>query len=233
MLPLRDNVPTRTTPVVNYVLIAANVAVFFHELALGRGLQRFIDHYALVPLRYAATALIHKIGVTAWLAPFFTSMFLHGGWLHIIGNMWVLWIFGDNVEDALGHLRYLAFYLACGLAAAGTQLWASWRSPYPTLGASGAIAGVMGAYLLLYPRARVLTLVPIFFFLKVVELPATLFLGLWILLQFYSGTAALAHTGELGGVAWWAHVGGFLSGIILLGLFLPRSGSSSSGRRRR
>ncbi len=225
MLPLRDNVPTRTTPVVNYALIAANAAVFFHELSLGRGLERFIDRYGLVPGHYASLALAHRAGWQAFLAPFITSMFLHAGWLHILSNMWCLWIFGDNVEDAMGHARYLLFYLICGLAAAATQLWASWHSPYPTLGASGAIAGVMGAFLLLYPRARVLTLVPIFIFVRLIEVPATLFLGLWILTQFYSGTLSLHHTGPLGGVAWWAHIGGFMTGIILLGAFVPDSGA--------
>ena len=224
MLPLRDNVPTRTTPVVNYVLIAANVAVFFHELALGRGLQRFIDHYALVPLRYAAPALIHKIGVTAWLAPFFTSMFLHGGWLHIIGNMWVLWIFGDNVEDRLGHGWYLLFYLICGVAAALFHTLLNAGSTVPTVGASGAIAGVMGAYFLLYPRARVLTLVPLFF-VFFMWLPAWVVLGFWFVVQFLSGAATSigSHSGSSSGIAFWAHVGGFLAGMLLIKLFPARA----------
>ena len=227
MLPLRVEPPAKTRPVVNYALIAANAAVFAHELALGRGLQAFVARYGLVPLRYASPGLLHKIG--PWAAiPFFSSMFLHGGWLHILANMWCLWLFGRHVESALGHLRYLAFYLLVGLAAGGVQVWASWGSPLPTVGASGAIAGVMGAFIVLHPSARVLTLVPIIVFLKTVEIPASIFLALWFWSQLYSGTLALSQAGRLGGVAWWAHIGGFLSGIVLLGPFLQQP----AGRRR-
>jgi membrane associated rhomboid family serine protease len=227
MLPLRDNIPSRTTPFVNYALIVANAAVFFHELSLGRQLPHFIATYGIVPLTYAA----HGQTLERLIVPLFSSMFLHGGWLHVISNMWCLWIFGDNVEDALGHGKYLLFYVLCGLAAAAAQIWASWGSPLPTLGASGAIAGVMGAYLILYPHARVLTLLPIFIFVKLVEVPASLFLGIWIWSQLYSGAFAVGNAGRLGGVAWWAHIGGFLSGIVMLGVFL--AGGGSSPRRRR
>jgi membrane associated rhomboid family serine protease len=222
MLPLRDNIPSKSLPLVNVALIAANAFVFAHELSLGRGLQAFVLDFGVVPLRYASPGLAAEQGLGQWLLPLVSSMFIHGGWLHILSNMWCLWIFGDNVEDALGHARYLIFYLACGVAAAGTQVWASWGSAHPMVGASGAIAGVMGAYLILYPHARVLTLVPIFFFLKLVEVPASIFLVIWAWSQIYSGTLALAQTGQLGGVAWWAHVGGFLSGIVFLGPFLAR-----------
>ena len=220
MLPLRDNIPCRTTPLVNYAIIAANAAVFYHELTLGRHLQHFMMTYGLVPANHVSPSLAK---IQHQLIPFFSSMFIHGGWLHILSNMWCLWIFGDNIEDALGHLKYLLFYLLCGLAAAGAQLWAAWGSPYPTIGASGAIAGVMGAYMILYPRARVLTLVPIFFFVRIIEVPASIFLGLWVWSQLYSGSLAVGNVGRLGGVAWWAHIGGFLAGIVLLGAFLSRA----------
>ena len=226
MLPLRDNIPSKTTPFVNYALIAVNAAFFAHELTLGRQLQPFMTHWGVVPLRYAAAGMLAKIGPLHYFGPLFVSMFLHGGWMHILSNMWCLYIFGDNVEDTLGHGKYLAFYLLCGLAAGAAQVWASWGSPYPTIGASGAIAGVMGAYMVLFPSARVLTLVPLFVFVRLMEIPASLFLGLWIWSQFYSGTLALAQAGRLGGIAWWAHIGGFLAGIVLLGVFL-------GGRRRR
>ena len=223
MLPLRDNIPSKSAPIVNYALIAANAAVFAHELALGPHLSGFVNEMGLVPLRYASPGLVHRLPWDRLVAPFFVSMFMHGGWLHIVSNMWCLWIFGDNVEDAMGHFKYLLFYLLVGLAAASAQLWASWGSPYPTIGASGAIAGVMGAYIVLYPSARVLTLVPIFFFLKLVEIPASIFLGLWFWSQLYSGAMALSNTGRLGGIAWWAHIGGFLAGIVLLGPFLAKA----------
>lgn len=215
MLPLRDDVPSKTTPWVNYLLILANAAVFWHELTLGRHLDGFVRAYALIPARLEPVS-------------FLTSMFLHGGWMHVLSNMWCLWIFGDNVEDSLGHGRYLLFYLLGGLAAGAAQVWAAWGSTIPTVGASGAIAAVMGAYLLMFPHARVRTLIPFFIFFRIVEVPATIFLGLWAWSQFYSGSLALKHTGLGGGVAWWAHVGGFLGGMILLGLFLP-----AKGKRRR
>jgi membrane associated rhomboid family serine protease len=154
--------------------------------------------------------------------PFLTSMFLHGGWLHLIGNMWYLWIFGDNIEDRIGHFSYLIFYLLCGLGAGIAHTTLNYDSTAPSIGASGAIAGVLGAYLVSYPFARVLTLVPIFVFLQVIEIPALIVLGFWFLVQFLYGATALASaTGNSGGVAWWAHVGGFIVGMILVSLF-PR-----------
>jgi hypothetical protein len=229
MLPIRDNVPVKRFPFVNFAIIGANVWVFFHELGLGAKLDKFISLYGLIPLRYAKAGLLHKIGLKAYLTPLFSSMFIHGGWMHILSNMWVLYIFGDNIEDRLGHLRYLLFYILCGLAAALTQVWFSRGSPVPTVGASGAIAGVMGAFFILYPFARVATLIPIFFFFfRVIDIPAVIFLGLWFWIQIYSGNMAQAGA-ELGGVAWWAHVGGFISGILLLTLFVgsPRSAGGS------
>lgn len=214
MFPIRDNVPVKTIPFVNFGLIAANGWVFFRELSMGpKALDKFIFKYGLVPLHYARPELLDKIGLKAYLTPFFSSMFLHGGWMHVLSNMWVLFIFGDNIEDRLGHLRYLVFYLLSGLAAAAAQVWFSWGSPVPTVGASGAIAGVMGAFFILYPFARVATLIPIFFFyFRVIDIPAVVFLGVWLWIQISSG---LGPAGA-GGIAWWAHIGGFLSGIALL-----------------
>ncbi len=220
MIPLRDNVPRKTLPFTTLGLVGANAWVFLKELAMGRRLDRFILRWGLVPKRYAVPGAWAKLGAKAYFGPFLSSMFLHGGWLHILSNMWVLVIFGDNVEDRLGHLRFLWFYLACGLAAGLAQIWASWGSPIPTIGASGAIAGVMGAFFVLYPRARIVTLIPIFIFFETIELPAFLFLGLWLWMQIYSGSHAF---GGAGGVAWWAHVGGFSAGLVLHPLFLrPR-----------
>jgi membrane associated rhomboid family serine protease len=222
MIPFRDNIPSRTIPVINVSLIVANVLVFFYELSLGgRGLERLIAHYGVVPAAVLAWPR-SDASFTAMALPFFTSMFLHGGWLHLIGNMWYLWIFGDNVEDRLGHFIYLVFYLLCGIGAGIVHTILNAGTRIPSVGASGAIAGVLGAYVVSYPFARVLTLVPIFVFLQVIEIPALLVLGLWFVMQFLYGTASLAATApNAGGVAWWAHVGGFIIGIILVGLF-PR-----------
>jgi len=196
---------------VNYVLIGANVLAFFFELSLGTHLQSFVMVFGVVPERTIAI-LTREPGLLHYAVfPFFTSMFLHGGWLHLLGNMLYLYIFGDNVEDALGHVRYLLFYLACGVAASATHLALNLDSAVPTVGASGAIAGVLGAYFLLYPKARVVTLLPLFIFIQIIEIPAFLFLGFWFLLQFISGTAASASQ-NAGGVAWWAHIGGFAAG---------------------
>jgi len=210
MFPLRDENPSATLPWITRSLIVINVAVFLYELALGRALGTWMATYALIPLRVTLALQ----GNEPFLAPgltFVTSMFLHLGWLHLIGNMWYLWIFGDNVEDRLGHVRYLLFYLAAGLAAGALHSLVSYESRVPTVGASGAIAGVLGAYAAAYPRARVVTLIPLFPFFQVVALPALLVLGLWFGFQFLSGALSLAGAG--GGVAWWAHIGGFAFGF--------------------
>jgi membrane associated rhomboid family serine protease len=222
MIPFRDNIPSRTFPLINISIVIANVLVFFYELSLGaRGLDRFITHYGVVPAAVLAWPQ-SDLSFTTVALPFFTSMFLHGGWLHLIGNMWYLWIFGDNVEDRLGHSAYLIFYLLCGIGAGIVHTILNAQTTIPSVGASGAIAGVLGAYVVSYPFARVLTLVPIFVFLQVIEIPALLVLGFWFVMQFLYGTASLAAAGpNAGGVAWWAHVGGFIIGIILVGLF-PR-----------
>ncbi len=227
MIPLKDDVPSRTVPVVNYALVALNVLAFVLELRMGPGLGRFFSQAAVIPALYTgpsgrfglidvfATSLDPELGPRV-----FVSMFLHGGILHILGNMLYLWIFGDNVEDRMGHLRYLIFYFLCGWAAAYAHIWADSTSRLPSIGASGAIAGVLGAYLVLFPRARVVTLLPLGFFSQLVRIPAIFFLGFWFLQQFILGALSLnAPTAQTGGVAWWAHIGGFAAGLALVGLF--------------
>jgi len=218
MIPLRDNIPSLKRPIINYSIITLNVLAFLLELSLGPGLEGFIHTFGFVPGRFL-TYLWHGAFAAMWL-PMFTSMFLHGGWLHLLSNMWTLHIFGDNVEDTLGHGSFVMFYLACGVVACLTQFLFAPTSPIPMVGASGAIAGVMGAYFSLFPWARVLCLVPFFVFFMV-ELPAYIFLGLWFLLQFYQGSFSILGPGFKGGVAFWAHVGGFLAGMLLLRVFKP------------
>ncbi len=212
MIPLRDSVPSRSTPWVNYFLIALNTVVFLYEVSLSSALQnQFILQWGLVPFRFwHFTRLV-------W-PTIFTAMFLHGGWMHYLGNMWVLFIFGDNVEDRMGHLRYLIFYLLSGLAAALLQAFFTMNSNAPMIGASGAIAGVMGAYMVLFPWGRVLTVIPLFIFFTTVEIPSVIFLGFWFFLQVFSGL----DMGANGGVAWWAHVGGFLFGMLAVQIFARR-----------
>jgi rhomboid family protein len=212
MIPLRDNVPSSRFPAVTLILIGLNTVVFLRELALGPHLQDLMFNYAIIPARYTHVGLLQVQAI-------FTSMFLHGGWIHLIGNMWVLWIFGDNVEDRLGHAGFFILYLASGVAAAMLHIYTNAGSMVPTIGASGAIAGVMGSYFRFYPGARVETLIPPFFFGPTFVLPAVLFLGWWFLLQFFNG--ALTLSARSGGVAWWAHVGGFIFGFAV-SLFIPR-----------
>ncbi len=211
MIPLRDTQPEETYPGITRLLVLVNIVVFLLEIQSQATFPGFIRAYALIPHRFWTAH-----GWDRW-APVFTSMFLHGGWLHLIANMWALWLFGDNVEDALGHGRFLVFYLACGVVANIAQSAVDVLSTTPSLGASGAIAGVLGAYLLFYPTARVLTLIPIFIFPWFVELPAVVFLGLWFFAQLSGGLASLGTAGGStgGGIAFWAHVGGFVSGLVL------------------
>jgi membrane associated rhomboid family serine protease len=217
MIPLRDTNPSRTVPYVTYSFIAINVVVFLIEILHGQGMGEFIAAYGLVP--YSMTNDFNVMGIrAATFFPLLTSMFLHGGWMHLIGNMLFLYIFGDNVEDRFGHLRYFFFYIIAGVAAALTQVFMSPQSEVPMVGASGAIAGVLGSYVFMFPKARILTLIPIIFYFQVVELPAFLFLGIWFLMQIFSGVFSLGIGGDAGGVAWWAHIGGFVAGVIL---FLP------------
>jgi membrane associated rhomboid family serine protease len=229
MFPIRDDVPSRHAPVMTVLLIGANTAAFLFAATLPRDQVRELFYLmGIVPARFAHPTWAARVGFPLhdyW--PFLTSMFLHGGWLHLIGNMWTLWIFGDNVEDRMGPFRFLGFYLLCGIAAGITHLLTNPSSTVPTVGASGAIAGVMGAYFILYPRARILMLFPLFVFPLFFEIPAFLFLAYWFVAQVLSGSLALAGPTEVGGVAWWAHGGGFLAGAVLFGVFLrPRRGAS-------
>ncbi len=213
MIPLKTDQPRISFPIINLLLIAANVAVFIHELSLGPHQQAaFMMMYGMVPSHVGA-ALHSGTGIGLALEPLFTSMFIHSGWLHIIGNMWFLWIFGDNTEDAFGHFGYLIFYLTCGLAGGFTHIVANWGSHLPAVGASGAIAGVMGAYIVLYPRARILTLIILVIFFFTVRLPAVVVIGIWFAIQFFSGIGTLG-VAQAGGVAFWAHIGGFVVGAI-------------------
>ena len=204
---------------VTYALIAANAAVWLFQVSLGDAATDFVYAYSVIPFRYLELFPRDPVEL---LTPLF-AMFLHGGWLHILGNMLYLYIFGDNVEDMLGRGKFLLFYLLCGVLSFATQILFQSRSMVPNVGASGAIAGVLGAYFVLFPRARVLTLVPLFIFFPLVEIPAFFFLGIWFLIQFLSGAASLGRSSAFaGGVAWWAHIGGFVAGIILLKALLPR-----------
>jgi len=228
MIPLRDSHPSFLRPSVTYTLIGLNVLVFFFELSLGTHLRQFIVMFGFIPHRF-----LLQVGEGAWAAsllPMFTSMFLHGGWLHLIGNMWTLYIFGDNVEDTLGHGKYVVFYLASGLAGCLAQLLFNPGSPIPMVGASGAIAGVMGAYFSLFPHSRILTLIPILFFV-VIEVPAYVFLGLWFLLQFFAGSFSILGSQSQVGVAFWAHVGGFAAGFFFLRLLMLGKARSPSQTR--
>jgi rhomboid family protein len=221
MFPLRDTIPSQRAPLVTWLLVLLNGLAFAFELRLPEDeLHAWIERYAVVPVRMTLTpeAFLEQPG--AYL-PLLTSMFLHGGWLHVIGNLWTLVIFGDNVEDRMGRLRFLVFYLLCGCVAGAVHVHFNADSSVPTLGASGAIAGVMGAYFLLYPRAKVITLIPILFYPLFVELPAFVFLGLWFSAQVLS-TLAETEPGEAGSIAFLAHVGGFVTGVLLHRLFLRR-----------
>jgi len=219
MLPIRDRNPAPIAPYVVYVLIALNLFAFFIELGQSpEELGEFVERFGVVPFRVTAALRGEGSLLLAILIPTFTSMFLHGGWAHLLGNMWYLWIFGDNVEGRLGHVKFALFYLICGLAAAMTHYVLSPGSKLPTIGASGAIAGVLGAYAVCWPRARILTIVPIFYFIHFVELPALLVLGFWFLIQFVQGAASLGVAFDHGGVAYWAHVGGFVAGVLLIKL---------------
>jgi membrane associated rhomboid family serine protease len=219
---LRDTIPSRSFPVVSVTLIVVNVLVFLYEFSLGQHVRALIASYGVIPVSFFGGNNLSQFPLRSQVL--LTSMFLHGGWFHVGGNMLYLWIFGDNVEDRLGHVRFLFFYLVCGVAAGMTHVIANPHSSAPTIGASGAIAGVLGAYFLLYPRARVLTLLPLGIYFQIIELPAFFFLGFWLLIQSISGLASLAVRGEVvGGIAWWAHIGGFAVGAGL-GQLLKRRG---------
>jgi membrane associated rhomboid family serine protease len=231
MFPLRDSIPSSRTPLVNVTVIVACTAVFLFELSLGQRLEPFLQAAAFIPARLFQPKLFDA-GVLYNAQTMLFSMFLHGGWFHLIGNMWFLWVFGDNVEDALGHARYLLFYLFCGCAAALGQAAIAPSSTVPMVGASGAIAGVLGAYLVWYPWSRIKTFLFLGIFFTMAELPAPVFLVLWFVLQFFSGTLSLATAGAAsGGVAWFAHIGGFAAGVVLA-IWLRRSGRVRPALRR-
>ncbi len=214
MIPLRDNIPSSRTPVVTVGLIAANILVYVSQLMLPpQEAVQFIHLYGLIPLEISGGDLLvpHRVPLYATV---FTSMFVHGGLFHLGGNMLYLWIFGDNVEDRIGRLKFLIFYLLSGLAAAAAQIWTDPVSKIPMVGASGAISGVLGAYLFLFPHARVLTLIPLGFFYRLVEVPALIILGFWIIVQVLNGVGTLGV--QVGGVAWFAHIGGFVAGLVMV-----------------
>lgn len=209
MIPLKDDIVSSSFPFINTLLITINALAFLYELSLGPRLNLFMIQYAAVPEKVVST------GAMGWTS-IMSSMFLHAGWAHFLGNMLYLYIFGDNVEDALGHFKYLAFYLLCGFGAAWAHILTDPGSAVPMVGASGAIAGVLGAYFLLYPKARVLTLVFLGFFIRIIKIPALVVLGFWIILQLVLGLGSLPLRGPGGGVAWFAHIGGFACGMVLI-----------------
>jgi membrane associated rhomboid family serine protease len=215
MIPIRDQIPTRNVPVINYLLIAANIVVFLFQWLAGPYEEALVYEFALIPYSLVSSLTIGDI------TDIFTSMFMHAGLAHIGGNMLYLWIFGDNVEDSMGSGRYVIFYLVGGVVASITHIITNPLSQIPTVGASGAIAAVLGAYLVLYPQSKVLTIIPLGFFIRMTMLPASIVLGLWFVLQFFSGVLSLGGP-DVGGVAFWAHIGGFVSGIVMAKLLSKR-----------
>jgi membrane associated rhomboid family serine protease len=229
MLPIQDSVPKRSVPVATRALILINVIVFFFEAGMPQhALERFVYLFGLVPARFTDPDWAASVGFLPggyWV--FLTHQFLHGGWFHIFANMWTLRIFGDAVEDRTGPLRFIIFYLLCGVLAGLTQLYVNPDSTLPSVGASGAIAGVLGAYFVFFPTARLVVMFPILFFPFFFEVPAVFYLGVWFMTQLFSGTLALAGPQHVGGIAWWAHVGGFVSGLFLCWLFVKRPAGRS------
>jgi len=216
MIPLRDSNPSNSVPVVTIVLILINSLVWLYEVSLGAAADRFLVEYGLTPFRFLHYYRYSGGFIDNALLPLSCSIFMHAGWLHVIGNMWFLWIFGDNVEDRLGHAKYLIFYLLCGLGSSLIHVMFNQGSQIPTVGASGAISGVLGAYLVSFPHARIYTLLIIVVIIRFVELPAFIFLIIWFAFQFISGASQIGAGGDVGGVAYWAHMGGFVVGILLL-----------------
>jgi len=221
MIPIRDEIPTRIVPVVNYMLIAINIAVFILMWLAGPSQESWVYQFAMIPSNFSNGIDVGDI------TDIFTSMFMHAGLAHIAGNMLYLWIFGDNIEDRLGHVRYLIFYLVGGFIASLAHLLTNPGSQIPTVGASGAIAAVLGAYLVLYPQSRILTFIPLGFFMRLTMVPAVVVLGLWFVLQIFSGVLTLGGP-DVGGTAFWAHIGGFVAGILMALLLSPRQRPASS-----
>lgn len=216
MIPIRDRNPSGTFPYVTIGIIIINVLIFLYELSLGSGLGEFIMEFGVVPLKVSYYSQASDLTFINTFFPFISSMFLHGGFIHLIGNMWFLWIFGDNIEDKLGHFKFIAFYFLCGFIASSVHVFFNSQSNVPCVGASGAIAGVLGAYMITFPRARIVTVVPLFVFIQIMELPAIVVLGFWFVIQFFSGAASITASTSGAGVAWWAHIGGFAAGVIIL-----------------
>jgi membrane associated rhomboid family serine protease len=223
MFPIRDTIPSRHLPIATWTLIALNLFFFFRELTLPpAAADQMMYLFGIVPARFTDPEWASEVGFPSTYLPFLTTMFLHGGWLHVIGNMWALWIFGDNVEDRMGPIRFVFFYLACGVAAGIIHVATNPGSQVPAIGASGAIAGVMAAYFVLFPRARIVAMFLIVFWPVFFQVPAWVYLGVWFLIQFFSGTLASAAGVQAAGIAWWAHIGGFATGLLIFWAFLRR-----------
>ena len=224
MFPLKDDNPTTITPIVTVALIAVNVLIFLYQFFLlePQFHDRFVYQYGAIP-----AVVVGKLSLNADIAAIppilsvFTSMFLHGGLMHLVGNMWFLWIFGNNIEEAMGHLRFIIFYLICGILASWSHIASDPGSVLLSIGASGAIGGVMGAYIMLYPRARVWTFIFLFFFIRILYIPAGIILGYWFFIQLINGSATIGQ--EEGGVAFWAHIAGFVAGVLFVGLFKKKN----------
>jgi membrane associated rhomboid family serine protease len=225
MIPFRDKNPSGTFPFITIALITLNGGAFIFEVILGNKLEDFLFQYGVVPVKivyFLSHPSLSPVNIKEAFLPFLTGMFLHGGVVHILGNMWYLWIFGDNVEDRLGHFKFLGFYVLCGILASIVHVAFNLHVGVPCVGASGAIAGVLGAYMITFPRARVLCILPLWFIWQVVELPAMVVLGFWFFIQFFNGAAAITATqATAGGVAWWAHIGGFAFGVFFMWI-LPK-----------
>lgn len=220
MIPIRDNLYRRSFPFVTLLLILANALIFFYQKTLPpRAVEHFFYQYGLVPGLITEPFIALRLGLASGLIrPFFTSIFLHANIGHLLGNMWALWIFGDNVEDHMGPFKFLLFYTLSGIGAGLIHFLTNIHSLVPTIGASGAIAGIMGAFMILYPRARIVTLLPIIFFYTIVNIPAFIYLGIWFFSQLYFGALTLG-AATAGGIAWWAHIGGFIIGLFILPYF--------------
>jgi hypothetical protein len=222
-IPLHDHIRRQIVPVLTFALIAANLLVFVVELRLGPHIDEVIFYLGIIPARYTVPQITLQHAPSDLFLPFLASMFLHGGWLHLLGNMLFLFVFGRSMEDRYGHLRFLLIYLLGGLAGALVHILLNAGSRVPTIGASGAVAGILGAYFISYPRARITTLVPILFLFWTIEVPALILLGYWFLIQFLTGFQMQAiETATAGGVAWWAHVGGFVAGLVLALILRPK-----------
>lgn len=224
MFPLKDSIPSERFPYVNYIIIILNIIVFIYEMSLGKELSRFFLEYGFIPKKLFMPGDI--VTAREKIIPLFTSMFMHGSFFHLLSNMYFLFIFGDNVEDRFGHFRYILYYLFFGLMAMFTQTLFFPEATIPTIGASGAVAGVMGAYFIMFPHAYIKTLLIIIIYITIVDIPAVIFLGLWFFIQFINGTLQ-SMVGLQGGVAWWAHIGGFVVGILFGSYYIRKGGRRS------